>query len=136
MKKVSIILIMCLLMSFGMSVIASANEYTVEPRYNNANAISYNFCISDDNAIATVDVNGFDSVTTRITVNVKLQKRVLLGLWWNDVEEWNATTTNNRHIFEFVEPVGNGTYRCSFEITVEGNGGSADVITDEITVKN
>ena len=71
-----------------------------------------------------------------LTVNVKLQKRALLGLWWNDVEEWNATTTDYSHSFEFVEPVGNGTYRCSFEITVEGNGGSADVVTDEITVKN
>ena len=65
-----------------------------------------------------------------------VRSRALLGLWWNDVEEWNATTTNNSHIFEFIEAVGNGTYRCSFEITVEGNGGSADVITDEITVKN
>ena len=136
MKKISIILIMCLLMSLGMSIIASANEYTVEPRYNNSSAISYDFCISDDKAIATVYISGFDSVTTRITVNVKLQKRALLGLWWNDVEEWNATTTDYSHIFEFVEPVGNGTYRCSFEITVEGNGGSADVVTDEITVKN
>ena len=67
---------------------------------------------------------------------MKLEKRALLGLIWNDVEEWTATSYDSFVCFEFKKAVGSGTYRCTFEITVEGSGGSADVITEEIKVKN
>ena len=136
MKRISILLILCLIMSYGTGIIASAEEYAVNPRYSNLTYCTCNFTITNDVASATVYVSGYEGVTNRITVNVKLEKRALLGLIWNDVEEWNSSTTNFQQNFTFTKSVGSGTYRCSFEITVEGNNGGADVITDQKTVKN
>lgn len=136
MKKVSFVLILCLLLSFSTSIIVSATEYGVNPRYNNLSSVHCNFSIVNDIAIATVNVTGFSGIVSSIVVNAKLEKRALLGLIWSDVEEWNATSYNSSDDFTFTKSVGSGTYRCSFEITVEGNGGSADVITEQITVKN
>ena len=136
MKRISILLILCLIMSYGTGIIASAEEYAVNPRYSNLTSYACDFTITNDVASATVFVRGYEGVTNRITVNVKLEKRALLGLIWNDVEEWNSSATNYRQNFTFTKSVGSGTYRCSFEITVEGNNGGADVITDQKTVKN
>ena len=136
MKKVSFVLILCLLLSFSTSIIASATEYGVNPRYNNSRDVICDFVIINDTGIVSVNVTGYPGVTSHISVNVKLEKRALLGLIWSDVNEWNVSSYNSSDTFTFTESVSSGTYRCSFEITVEGNGGSADVITDQITVKN
>ena len=136
MKKVSVVLILCLLLSFGTSIVASAEEYAVNPRYNNSIDVRYSFEIVNDAAVAYVRVFGYPDITSHISANVKLEKRALLGLIWSDVNEWNVSSYNSSDTFTFTESVSSGTYRCSFEITVEGNGGSADVITDQITVKN
>ena len=136
MKKISFVLTLCLFLSFGMNLVASAEEYTVEPRFNNASDVECNFSIQNDLAIISINVNGYNSVTSRITVNATLEKKAFLGLWWSDVDEWTASSTNATETFEFTKDVGSGTYRCTFEVTVEGSGGSADVYTDEITVKN
>ena len=136
MKKISFVLVLCLLLSFGMNIIASAEEYTVEPRLNNASNIDCSFVIQNDLAIASICVAGQINVTSQITVKATLEKKAFLGLWWSDVDEWTASSTNATETFEFTKDVGSGTYRCTFEVTVEGSGGSADVYTDEITVKN
>ena len=136
MKRISILLILCLIMSYGTGIIASAEEYAVNPRYSNLTSYTCDFTITNDVASATVFVRGYAGVTNRITVNVKLEKRALLGLIWNDVEEWSSSSTNYHQNFTFTKSVGSGTYRCSFEITVEGNNGGADVITNQKTVKN
>lgn len=136
MKRISFVLILCLLLSFSTQILASAEETTISPRINNASDVKCNFDIANDIAIANVKVNGYPNVTTNISVSVKLEKKLLFGLVWNDVEEWTASSTNSSDDFRFTKAVGSGTYRCSFEVTVEGNGGSADVITDQITVKN
>lgn len=136
MKKISFVLVLCLLMCFGMNVVASAEEYTVEPRFNNASDVECNFSIQNDLAIISINVNGYNSVTSRITVNATLEKKAFLGLWWSDVDEWTASSTNAMETFEFTKNVGSGTYRCTFEVTVEGSGGSADVYTKELTATN
>ena len=136
MKKISFVLMLCFILSFGMNIVASAEEYTVEPRLNNASDVECNFRIQNDLAIAHINVNGYNNVTSRITVKVTLEKKAFLGLWWSDVDEWTASSTYATDTFEFTKDVGSGTYRCTFEVTVEGSGGSADVYTDEITVKN
>ena len=136
MKKISFVLVLCLLLGFGMNVVASAEEYTTTPRYNNASTIDCLFDIQNDVAYIEVNFVGYSNITYRITVNAKLEKKGLLGLWWSDVDEWTASSTNVTEHFEFTKDVGSGTYRCTFEVTVEGSGGSADVYTDEITVKN
>lgn len=136
MKKISFVLALCLLLSFGMNIVASAEEYAVTPRYNNVSDINCAFEIENDIAYISIDVIGYSGVTPRISVKATLEKKGLFGLWWSDVDEWTASSTNATETFEFTKGVGSGTYRCTFEVTVEGSGGSADVYTDEITVKN
>lgn len=136
MKKISFVLALCLLLSFGMNVVALAEEYAVTPRYNNVSNINYEFEIINDIAYISIDVIGYSGVTSRISVKATLEKKAFLGLWWSDVDEWTASSTNATETFEFTKDVGNGTYRCTFEVTVEGSGGSADVYTNEKTVKN
>ena len=136
MKKISLMLVLCIILSFGTNIVASAEEYTVTPRYNNLIYADCTFTIENDEAIATVIISGYAGIISNASVNVKLEKRALLGLIWNDVEEWNSSSSDASAFFEFRKAVGSGTYRCTFEITVEGSGGSADVITEEIKVKN
>ena len=136
MKKIALVLILCLMLSFGMGVISSAEEYGVNPRYANVAFSNCLFDIQNNIAIAKVLVTGIDNVTSRITVNIKLEKRVLLGLWWSEEASWQDSTTDITKMFEFRKEVKSGTYRCNFEITIEGNGGATDIITDQITVAN
>ena len=136
MKKISFVLALCILFSFGASIIASAEEYAVTPRYNNASNVSCKFNIQNDTAIIGVYVAGFSGVTSRITVKATLEKKMLFGLWWSDVDEWTQSSNNYTEAFEFNKSVGSGTYRCTFVVTVEGSGGSADVYTEEQTVTN
>ena len=136
MKKISFMLVILIVLSIGTNVIASAEEYGVNPRLNNVDEVNCTFYIQDDTAIMGVWVNGYSGVTSRISVNVLLEKKGLLGLWWKDVEEWSASSTYASDSFEFTENVGNGTYRCTFEVTVEGSNGSADVYSETITVEN
>ena len=136
MKKISFVLMLCFILSFGMNIVASAEEYAVEPRLNNASNVECSFIVQDDLAIAYILVRGYDNITSRITVNVTLEKKGLFGLWWSDVDEWTASSTYATDTFEFTKSVGSGTYRCTFEVTVEGSGGSADVYTKELTATN
>ena len=136
MKKISFILMLCLLLSFGMNIVASAEEYAVTPRYNNVSDINCVFDIENDIAYISINVIGYSGVISHISVKATLEKKAFLGLWWSDVDEWTASSANTTKKFEFTKNVGSGTYRCTFEVTVEGSGGSADVYTDEITVKN
>ncbi|MBQ7344098.1 MAG: hypothetical protein IJW53_04995 [Clostridia bacterium] len=136
MKKISFVLVLCLLLGFGMNIVVSAEEYAVEPRLNNASNIDCSFVIQNDLAIALIYVTGHTNVTSKITVKVTLEKKGLFGLWWSDVDEWSASSTNATETFEFTKDVGSGTYRCTFEVTVEGSGGSADVYTKELTATN
>ena len=136
MRKIALLLIICILCSFGTSVVASAEEKNISPRLNNAGMVNCSFEIIDNLALCSVSVNGYANVTSSIYVKCTLEKRALFGLLWNDVNNWTATSSQIIDAFTFTENVGSGTYRCSFEVTVYGSGGSADVITEEITVKN
>lgn len=119
-----------------MSVVVSAEEYNINPRLNNAIFCERSFNISNDIAYATVEINGKSGVLSRTTVKVSIEKRALLGLWWKEEASWETSTTETNPVIEFSKEVKSGTYRCNFEITIEGTGGSADVITDQLTVTN
>ena len=135
MRKISLILMLCIMFSFATCVIASADDYGIMPCYNNVSGVNCDFEISNGTANAIVIYNGYAGVTSKVTAHVLIEKRALLGLIWNDVEEWTVTSTNYSDALSFDTQVGKGTYRCTFEVVFEGSGGSSDVITDEITVK-
>ena len=135
MKKISLFLVLSLMLTFATSVTAFADDYGVMPCYNNVGSANCDFTISNGTATATVMYSGYTGITGKVTANVLIEKRALWGLIWNDVEEWTVTSTSASDLLSFSTQVGTGTYRCTFEVTFEGSGGSSDVITDEITVK-
>lgn len=133
MKRLSLILVFCILFSFISGINAFANEYRVEPRYNNTNMCTYGFTASDGTASAYVSYYGIEGITTEVTVNVLIEKRALLGLVWRDVEEWSVTSTDVDNYLSFSTDAEKGTYRRTFEIVFEGSNGAADIITDTLT---
>lgn len=135
MRKISLILMLCIMLSFATGVIASADDYGIMPCYNNVVNVKCDFEITNGTAAAKVIYNGYAGSPSKVTAHVLIEKRALLGLIWNDVEEWTVTSTSYNDLLLFDTQVGKGTYRCTFEVVFEGSGGSSDVITDEITVK-
>ena len=131
--KTLLITLLTLIMCFNaMSVDASAAE--IEPRLSHVNHVTALFTTDDSEGYANVSCNGKDSFE-RMDVNVKLQKRFLL-VFWNDVDEWNASSTDPYAILEHVFTLnGTGTYRATFTVTVTGSDGTVDVITETIESK-
>lgn len=131
--KTLLITLLTLIMCFNaMSVNASAAE--IEPRLSHVNSVDFTFTASEAGGITLVRCCGYDSFE-RIDVNVKLQKRFLL-VFWNDVDEWNASSTDPYAILDHTFALnGTGTYRATFTVTVTGSDGTVDVITDTIEGK-
>ena len=79
---------------------------------------------------------GYDSFV-RADLNVKVQKRFLL-VFWNDVYEWNASSTEmDGHFYhEFDITNGSGMYRAKFTLVITGNDGTVDTIPYTIENEN
>ena len=136
MKRISLVILLCIILSFGTGVLVKANENYVTPRYANLSYCHQSFYIEDDIAIAQIITQGIPNITTKITVNVTIEKKGLLGLWWKEEANWQSSTTDTSKNFEFSKEVKGGTYRCNFEVIIEGTGGSTDIITNQITATN
>ena len=68
----------------------------------------------------------------RADLTVKVQKRFLL-VFWNDVSEWSASSTDIDGYFVNTLPLnGSGTYRANITLTITGSNGTVDTITDTI----
>ena len=127
-------LTMLALMLFALAVPAFAEENAVMPRYNNLTFTNEKFVISDDGlAMINYICEGYQGVTTRIVVTVKLQKQ--FWWWWNDVNgaSWTYETTNYCCDKTDTYQLSNtGTYKAIITYNVYGTGGEADVITREL----
>ena len=117
------------------NVIAFAAEEGLSPRLSHTENGGFSFAILDNVGYIDVTYYGYDSFV-RADLNVKVQKRFLL-VFWNDVYEWNASSTelNGSFYHEFsVEK--SGVYRANFTLTVTGNDGTVDTITSTIEDKD
>lgn len=131
--KTLLITLLTLIMCFNaMSVGASAAE--IEPRLSHVNSVDFTFTASEAGGRLEISTVAYDSFE-RIDVNVKLQKRFLL-VFWNDVDEWNASSTDPRAILVHTFALnGTGMYRATFTATVTGSDGTIDVITSTLESK-
>jgi hypothetical protein len=101
---------------------------------SHVNSVGVAFTASESGGQTLITCYGYDSFE-RIDVNVKLQKRFLL-VFWNDVDEWNASSTDPYAILAHTFALnGTGMYRATFTVTVTGSDGTVDVITDTIESK-
>ena len=129
---VAIILIAILSMT---NVVAFATNDEISPRLSHIGDGGFSFTAVNDKGYIDVTYYGYDSFV-RADLNVKVQKRFLL-VFWNDVAEWNASSTEKYGLFSHTFDLnGSGMYRAKFTLTVTGNNGTVDTITDTIESEN
>ena len=137
MKKITKTLIAILLIAVMSmtNVVAFATEGTINPRLSHTSNGGFSFAIFDNVGYIDVTYYGYDSFV-RADLNVKVQKRFLL-VFWNDVYEWNASSTEiDGYFYHEFDLNGSGMYRAKMTLTVTGNDGTADILTFTIEDEN
>ena len=136
MKKITKALIAILLIAIMSmtNVLAFATDEGRNPRLSHTSNGGFSFAATEDGGYIDVTYYGYDSFV-RADLNVKIQKRFLL-VFWNDVGEWNASSTEmNGDFVHTFELNGSGTYRATFTLLVTGNDGTVDTIEQVIESK-
>ena len=129
---VAILLIAILSMT---NVTAFATDEGISPRLSHMENGGFSFAVVDNVGYIGVTYYGYDSFV-RADLNVKIQKRFLL-VFWNDVYEWNASSTElNGDFYHEFDIEKSGTYRANFTLTVTGNDGTVDTIPLTIEDEN
>ena len=132
-RKLSLIIATIILLSSILSLSVSAND-GIELFNNNTASIHTAFVINDSGlAIVSVNCIGYPNITTRIEVDVHIEKRNFLFFWENARHEIYVVYVDeyfDEHTYQLEEK---GTYRCTVTYTVSGTGGEDDVFTYQET---
>ena len=133
MKKITktLVAIMLIAVMSLTNVVAFATDEGINSRLSHTSDGGFSFAVVDNVGYIGVTYYGYDSFV-RADLNVKVQKRFLL-VFWSDVYEWNASSTelDGEFYHEFnVEK--SGKYRANFTLLVTGNDGTVDTITSTI----
>ena len=117
------------------NVVAFASDEGLSPRLSHTENGGFSFAVVDNVGYIDATYYGYDSFV-RADLNVKVQKRFLL-VFWNDVYEWNASSTETYGSFvhEFTVEK-SGMYRANFTLRVTGNDSTVDTITSTIECEN
>ena len=137
MKKITKTLVAILLIAFlsMTNVTAFATDDGISPRLSHMSNGAFSFAAVDNVGYIDVTYYGYDSFV-RADLNVKVQKRFLL-VFWNDVYEWNASSTElNGSFYHEFDIEKSGRYRAQFTLLVTGNDGTVDTVTFEIEDDN
>mgnify|MGYP005772369545 CR=1 FL=1 len=142
MKKVIVLLLTVATLVSCMTIYSSADDYEIEPFYNNVGRASTNFNITSSGlARMGVTYYGFDDAISYVKSEIYLEKK-FLGLFWNRVDigvtddVWvDYSYTVDGSIFHEFQLSDTGTYRAVFKVTIYGKNGLNDVIEEEIDQK-
>lgn len=133
MKRITKTLVAILLIAIMSmtNVVAFAADEGINPRLSHMDSGGFSFAAVDNKGYIDVTYYGYDSFV-RADLNVKIQKRFLL-VFWNDVAEWNASSTELDGLFSHTFDLnGSGRYRANFTLTVTGSDGTVDTVTSTI----
>ncbi|MBR6743758.1 MAG: hypothetical protein IKM00_00870 [Clostridia bacterium] len=121
---------------FTLSVLfsPSVSAEGIVPYNNNTDTTETNFTISDTGeARVYVEYEGYPGITTGATICIKIEKRNLL-VFWNEVVNDVYYFREESHAETFVYQLEKkGTYRCTVDYLISGNGGTDDEITFQDT---
>ena len=142
MKKVVVLLLTVATLVSCMAIYPSADDYGIEPYYNNVGRVGISFNITPSGlACVGVTYTGAEGLLREAKCEIYLEKR-FLGLFWNRVDigvtddVWvdylNSVTGNFYHEFQLSDT---GTYRAVFKVTFYGNNGMNDVVDEQIDQK-
>jgi len=116
------------------NVTAFAADEGISPRLSHMSDVSLSFSAVNNVGHINVGYDGYDSFV-RADLNVKIEKRFLLA-FWNDVCEWNASSTEMEEDFYHACTLdGSGMYRATFTLVITGNDGTTETVTDVIKSK-
>ena len=125
--------LMCVMLSvvmlFSMNVWAGATvaaEGVVQPRFSYTAFTATGLDISTKGAATCLaSVEGYDGITTKIHIEMKLQKYTVL--FWRNVESWEGTFNDMEAIFVKNATVGSGRYRVKAIYTVYSGSNSEEI---------
>ena len=133
-NKKTLIAILLLVIMCMTNVTAFASNEEIMPCLSHTSDGSFTFIATSDGGYVDVTYHGYDSFV-RADLTVKIEKRFLL-VFWNDVCEWSASSTDLNGIFYTTLPLdGSGTYRATFTLLITGNDGTVDTIEQVIESK-
>ena len=127
--------LVCMMMSvvllFSMNVwsgaVVSAEETTVQPRFSYTNYTATAMTLTTSGvAYCTASAEGYDGITTKIHIEMKLQKYTVL--WWSAVETWEGTFYGVDAILSEAANISSGKYRVKAVYTVY-SGSNSEKIT-------
>lgn len=136
MKKLTKAIVAVLLVALMMmtSVTSFATDGGINPRLSHMTNAEFGFVATENGGVINVAYYGTQSFA-RADLNVKIEKRSLL-VFWNDVAEWNASSTETDGYFSHVFALdGSGMYRATFTLVITGSDGTQDVVTETIKSK-
>ena len=136
MKKIkkTLIAILLLVIMCMTNVTAFASNEGIMPCLSHTSDGSFSFSATANGGYVDVTYHGYDSFV-RADLTVKIEKRFLL-VFWNDVCEWSASSTDLNGILYTTLPLdGSGTYRATFTLKVTVNDGTVDTIEQVIESK-
>lgn len=98
-------------------VMHSANEELV--LYSDFTRTATATCsISNGQVTGNARVIGYPGITTKIEIQMILQKENLWGLWWSDEANWSAIYYKDEALMSRQQKVSSGTYRIKVVYTV------------------
>lgn len=129
-KIISIVLSLIIVSSIGTVAFAQDTipEYEVAPCYEYTSQASNALTINSSTGVATYScsVDGYRGTTTKISVTMTLQKKVLF--WWSEVDTYTKTVSDYYiHVSDKYTLSDSGTYRAKADITVYSNSNSEEI---------
>ncbi len=119
-------MVMLLSMNVWSAAAVSAEETTVQPRFSYTAFTFTGLDISTKGAATChSEVEGYDGITTKIHIEMKLQKYTVL--WWSNVETWEGTFNDMEAFFIKTATVGSGRYRVKAIYTVYSGSDSEEI---------
>ena len=123
-----------------LSVLTISKKVDAGVMYNNASSAALDCSVNSSGYLQAVMLGTGNAGTSRIAVELYVEKRVML-IFWKRVDigypnnTWTDHTSNNvySHTFTTALP-SSGTYRVTATYTFSGSGGPDDVITRTDTV--
>lgn len=129
-KKIfSVIMSFIILLSCSLTCFALATkEAEIQPYYTNVETIRTSLSISGGNASCIAKLTGVSGKTTKVTITMTLEKKVLF--WWSEQETWTQTFNSyNGTLSKNYSGANSGTYRITAEY-IAYSGTNSETITD------
>ena len=131
-KKLIVAVLTVVMCLTSVPCFASETVDGISPRLSHMGSAAFSFAAYESGGEAVISYEGYYASFVQAKATIKVEKRFLL-VFWNDVDEWTATSTDVWGEFIHVFPLdGKGTYRATMTLEVTGTDGTVDVITDTI----